>query len=126
KELPPLLMRLPAQGRAPTFQEILLEELRAQNHHPGVEEVLAYELSLYDIQPPSYVGLRQDFIAGARLDNLLSCYVGLTAFLASLDSSKSRSPRALPVLVAQDHEEVGSCSHVGADGPFLRSILERI
>lgn len=79
--------------------------------------LLAHELSFYDLQKGSFVGVHEEFIATARLDNLASCFVGLEAFLAS----------AHPMMCAfMDHEEVGSDSHVGAGGTFLEEVLKRI
>jgi len=84
-----------------------------------VKEIYAHELSFYDAQKASYVGLRDDFIASARLDNLLSCYVGMLA-ICSVDASK-------PMLfIASDHEEVGSESSSGAGGSFLENTLRRM
>ena len=84
-----------------------------------VKEIYASELSLYDTQKASYVGLSDDFISSARLDNLLSCYVGMLS-LCSVDAS---SPM---LFVASDHEEVGSASTSGAGGSFLESTLKRM
>ncbi|MBA1432396.1 MAG: M18 family aminopeptidase [Epsilonproteobacteria bacterium] len=85
----------------------------------NVKEIYAHELSFYDAQKASYVGLRDDFIASARLDNLLSCYVGMLS-ICSIDASK-------PMLfIASDHEEVGSESVSGAGGSFLENTLRRI
>jgi aspartyl aminopeptidase len=81
--------------------------------------VLDYELNFYDVQAPAVIGLHDDFIAGARLDNLLSCYTGLAALIDS-DSQQNT------LLVCNDHEEVGSMSAAGAQGTFLRSVLQRI
>jgi len=81
--------------------------------------VLDYELCFYDSQPAALIGLNQDFIASARLDNLLSCYSGLQALLNSNDQHSQ-------VLVCTDHEEVGSNSACGADGPFLEQVLRRV
>ncbi len=79
--------------------------------------LLAHELSFYDIQKGEFVGVHEDFIASARLDNLISCYVGLQALLET----------TRPMMVAcMDHEEVGSESHVGAGGTFLEETLRRI
>ena len=87
--------------------------------YPDVKEIYASELSFYDTQKASYVGLQDDFIASARLDNLLSCYVGMLS-ICSIDASK-------PMLfIASDHEEVGSESTSGAGGSFLESVLERM
>ncbi|SFV67053.1 Aspartyl aminopeptidase [hydrothermal vent metagenome] len=92
-----------------------LDKIGVQN----VQEIYAHELSFYDAQKASYVGLRDDFIASARLDNLLSCYVGMLS-ICSVDASK-------PMLfIASDHEEVGSESTSGAGGSFLENTLRRI
>jgi len=85
----------------------------------GIKEIYAHELSFYDAQKASYVGLRDDFITSARLDNLLSCYTGMLA-ICSIDETK-------PMLfIASDHEEVGSESTSGAGGSFLESTLHRM
>ncbi len=92
-----------------------LEKIGVKN----VKEIYAHELSFYDAQKASYVGLRDDFIASARLDNLLSCYVGMIS-ICSVDASK-------PMLfIASDHEEVGSESVSGAGGSFLENSLRRM
>jgi len=81
--------------------------------------VLDFELSFYDTQSAAVIGLHGDFIAGARLDNLLSCFAGLQALL-------NAEPEHTCVLVCTDHEEVGSTSLCGADGPFLEHVLRRV
>ena len=84
-----------------------------------VKELYANELSFYDTQKASYLGLHDDFIASSRLDNLLSCYVGMLS-ICSIPSSK-------PMLfIASDHEEVGSESTSGAGGSFLENSLRRM
>lgn len=82
-------------------------------------QILDYELSFYDSQAPSLVGLQQEYLSSARLDNLLSCYVGLQALLQANTEQGC-------LLVCNDHEEVGSQSAEGAQGNFLMSVLERI
>ena len=117
-ELPPLIASLAALGENRNFRQVLKDELERQNL--DVDKVFDYELSFYDAQGPALVGLEQDFIAGARLDNLLSCFIGAKALLASLPGKNAA------VLVCNDHEEVGSASTAGAQGTFLKSVLERI
>ena len=78
--------------------------------------VMDYELSLYDRQPPEQIGIDGDFIASARLDNLLSCYAGMRALIDADDAEWS-------LFVATDHEEVGSASTAGAQGPMLMDAL---
>ena len=117
-DIPPVLLKLPSDDK-PDFKQMLMQLMQKQYDICDAEEVLDYELSFYDVQPPAYVGLHQDFIASARLDNLLSCYTGLMSLLESSEDVTS-------LLVCNDHEEVGSVSSSGAQGPFLKSVLERI
>ncbi len=113
------IVPLLGQGEKLEFRELLAVRLREE--YPGLEvgQVLDYELCCYDTQPPSRVGLEGEFLASARLDNLLSCFAGLSALL---DSSGGASR----LLVCNDHEEVGSQSAAGAQGPLLRGVLERL
>lgn len=99
--------------------ETLHTELCARAPLPPGSEISAFELSLYPVEKAALIGLREEFIASARLDNLLSCYVGARALL------DLATPQAA-LVVCNDHEEVGSGSAVGARGPFLRSVLERL
>ena len=123
-QLPPVLMKLPekkADVKA-DFKKILLKIVntnRDATKQGKAEKVLDYELSFYDVQPPAVIGLHDDFIASARLDNLLSCYTGLMALL-------SNDGRQNSLLVCNDHEEVGSISAAGAQGSFLKSVLQRL
>ena len=126
KHLPPIMMKLPkndADTKA-DFKAMLLKLINVKNDSADVkqaraEKVLSHELSFYDVQPPAVIGLHDDFIASARLDNLLSCYTGLMALIAN-DGKQNT------LLVCNDHEEVGSMSAAGAQGPFLKSVLERL
>ncbi len=99
------------------FRSLLLAQMEKQGLK--AEKVLDYELYFYDSQPAAQIGLNGDFIASARLDNLLSCFVGLSSLLQA-DGQRGA------MLICNDHEEVGSVSTSGADGPFLQSLLERI
>jgi len=121
--LPPILMKMPeidaeASGKA-DFKAILLKIINAEMEAGEAVKILDYELSFYDVQPPAVIGLHDDFIASARLDNLLSCYTGLMAMIN--DDGKQNT-----LLVCTDHEEVGSQSAAGAQGSFLKSVLERL
>ena len=100
------------------FKDFIKWQLE-KNEIRDVKEVYASELSFYATQKAGFVGLRDDFIASARLDNLLSCYVGLL----SICSSPEDKPM---LLVASDHEEVGSASTSGAAGSFLENTLKRM
>ncbi|MEP5763062.1 MAG: M18 family aminopeptidase [Halieaceae bacterium] len=101
------------------IRQLLADRLCQEHAAIDVARVLDYELCFYDSQPAAIIGLEREYIASARLDNLLSCYLGLQALLASTGSSGR-------LLVCNDHEEVGSQSAAGAQGPLLRSVLERL
>ncbi len=116
-ELPPVLAQLQGETKQ-DFRALLADQLQRE-HAISDACVLDYELCFYDSQPAALIGLNQDFIASARLDNLLSCYSGLQALLNSNDQHSQ-------VLVCTDHEEVGSNSACGADGPFLEQVLRRV
>jgi len=115
-DLPPVVMQVP-ESDTTSFADLLRQQIASESGLK-VRKVLGYELSFYDAQPASFVGLRDEFIASARLDNLLSCYVGLQSLLTASGDEPA-------LLVCNDHEEVGSVSAEGAQGPFLSSILDR-
>lgn len=117
KELPPVLTQLNTKEEK-DFRVLLAAQLQRE-HGLQDAQILDYELSFYDTQAPAHIGLEQEFIASARLDNLLSCFVGLQALLAA-------DQQYAGVLVCTDHEEVGSSSACGADGPFLEQVLRRL
>ena len=98
------------------FKAWLAESLTAQDAQWQDARVMDYELSLYDVQAPAVAGMDESWITSARLDNLLSCFAGLSALIDADDAEWS-------MLVATDHEEVGSASTVGAQGPMLMDAL---
>jgi len=114
----PVLCQLDG-GSKPDFRAIIQARLLEEHPDCDVVRILDYELSFYDTQGAALIGLHDEFIASARLDNLLSCYTGLQALLQS-DGTRSS------LLVCNDHEEVGSLSAAGAQGPLLKSVLKRL
>jgi len=100
------------------FEPFLKEQLLKYGVD-DVKKIYANELSFYDVQKASHVGLDDEFISSARIDNLISCYVGLLS-ICSINSDK-------PMLfIANNHEEVGSDSTSGAGGSFLENTLRRM
>lgn len=96
------------------FEQFILSQIHTDT--TGLT-LLAHELSFYDTQKGSFLGIHEEFITSARLDNLLSCYIGLQAIMET----------SYPMMLSfMDHEEVGSDSHVGAGGTFAESVLRRI
>ena len=115
KDIPPVLM----QSDKETIEALLKAQIKNEHPETSVSKILGYELSFYDTNPAATVGLKQEFIAGARLDNLLSCYVGIQSLL-------NADPGVSSLVVCNDHEEVGSASSSGAEGPFLKDVLSRM
>jgi len=113
--LPPILGQLTSKA---DFRALLKQHLTDQGVD-NLDAVLDYELAFYDCNKAALVGLDQEFICSARLDNLLSCFIGLQALLASAAGPGQ-------VLICNDHEEVGSASACGAQGPLLSQWLERV
>jgi aspartyl aminopeptidase len=105
--------------KATALEPLLIAQIKKEYKGAKVQRVLGHELSFYDTQAAAITGFNDDFVAGARLDNLLSCYTGMMSLLEA-------SPNVTSLLVCNDHEEVGSVSAEGAQGPFLRSVIERL
>lgn len=113
-DIPPIIN----QSDSP-LTALLEAQIQLQHRSVNLQQVLSWDLCFYDTQAPAIIGHDEDFIASARLDNLLSCYVACEA-LQRADSSVSS------LIVCNDHEEVGSASAAGAEGSFLKDTLERV
>ncbi|WP_440558450.1 M18 family aminopeptidase [Streptomyces sp. SCPE 10] len=85
--------------------------------------VAGWDLMVHPVEAPAYLGRDRELVAGPRMDNLLSVHAGAAALAAAATSAASLTH--IPVLAAFDHEENGSQSDTGADGPLLGSVLER-
>ncbi len=101
------------------FHHRLLQHVENELKVSKIEQILGFDLSLYDVNPPRTLGSDNEFLASARIDNLVSCYAGLRAFLDADGDN-------FCILVCSDHEEVGSLSDSGAQSGFLASVLERL
>ena len=106
-------------GESVSFRELLKQRIEVEHPDAPVARVLDYELGFYDTQPAAPIGLQQQFVASARLDNLLSCFTALQSLLASDGNCSS-------LLICTDHEEVGSASIAGAQGPLLETVLRQL
>ncbi|MCC2275086.1 M18 family aminopeptidase [Streptomyces sp. ET3-23] len=85
-------------------------------------EIGGWDLMVHSVEAPAYLGRDRELLAGPRMDNLLSVHAGLAALVAAAGSA---SLPYIPVLAAFDHEENGSQSDTGAEGPLLGNVLER-
>ncbi|MCW5207642.1 M18 family aminopeptidase [Desulfobulbus sp. US2] len=109
----------------PDFLKIIEKQLRnqfSQDSLPAQICITDHELFFYDVAPPVLIGLEDQFLTGARLDNQVSCFAALQALL-SADAAETTQNC---MIILNDHEEVGSTSASGAQGSFLSDMLERL
>jgi aspartyl aminopeptidase len=85
-------------------------------------DVAGWDLMVHALEAPAYLGRDRELLTGPRMDNLLSVHAGVAALGAV---STAGDPEFIPVLAAFDHEENGSESDTGAQGPLLGAVLER-
>ena len=100
-------------------------------HHAGVDRrrIVGMDVVTVDAQAPALFGADEEFLASGRLDNLTSVHAEVEALISLAGSARTapdsgRAPIAL--MVANDHEEVGSATRSGAAGPFLEDVLVRV
>ncbi|MFC0268260.1 M18 family aminopeptidase [Kushneria aurantia] len=105
-------------GDAPSI-ESLIQRWLAEQHGLEEADVVDFELNLCDVQPPTRSGLDGELISSARLDNLLSCWCGMEALIAA-DGEQGA------LLIANDHEEIGSGTAGGAQGTLLNDVVARL
>jgi aspartyl aminopeptidase len=104
-----------AAGERGTFTRWLAEELTVE-----ADEIAGWDLMFHDLTPSRRLGRDEAWLAAPRIDNLASCHAGTEALLAGGGNGS-----AVAVLALFDHEEVGSMSATGAQGPLLSTVLTR-
>ncbi|KAL7078243.1 hypothetical protein ACQ4LE_002248 [Meloidogyne hapla] len=91
------------------------------------EELLDLDLYLYDTQPANLTGIEEEFISGARLDNLVGTYTSITGLVQSLgDEQAFSTDQNIRLVACFDNEEVGSVSAQGAASHFMEWLMRRI
>ncbi|SBS82366.1 M18 aspartyl aminopeptidase, putative [Plasmodium ovale] len=112
------------------------------------EDILDFELCLMDAQEPCFTGVYEEFIEGARFDNLLGTFCVFEAFtelVANIKNSEKNSTAggtggeagstphqahvredSLYMCIGYDHEEIGSLSEIGAHSYYTKNVIERI
>ncbi|MGW4455570.1 M18 family aminopeptidase [Streptomyces albidoflavus] len=111
----------PIWGLGDDVQEGDLIAFVAEEAGVDAADVVGWDLMPHPVEPPTYLGRDRELVAGPRMDNLLSVHAGTAALAAAAEGDLPH----IPVLAAFDHEENGSQSDTGADGPLLGSVLER-
>ena len=97
------------------FMQLIADEAGVQ-----VEDILDTDLFLYNRMKGTTLGLRGEFIASGRLDDLQCAFASLKGFLAA------EPKQSIAVHCVYDNEEVGSGTKQGAASTFLKDTLQRI
>jgi aspartyl aminopeptidase len=116
---------MPIWGLGDAHEGDLIEFVAAE-HNLRAADVLGWDLMTYDLTAPAYLGRDAEFVAGARIDNLVSVHASVAALTAAAADGGLPAGAPIPVIAAMDHEETGSNSYSGASGPFLEAVLERL
>lgn len=113
------IIGLGTEGSPANLQELLLRHIADTHQDSSIDSILGYDLFCYDIGKPSFCGIEETFISGPRLDNLLSCHIGVEALCQS-------DGQAHDMLICMNHEEIGSTTHSGALGNFPAMTIARL
>ena len=84
------------------------------------EGVVSYDLYLVNADMPYTFGMKEEFLASPRIDNLTSVFASLQALVSSENTS------GICVSACMNNEEIGSSTTEGADGDFMATVLKRI
>ena len=86
----------------------------------GNKEIVSYDLYLYNRTKATVLGMNDDYIASAKLDDLACDFASLQGLLKAKDNG------SISLFASFDNEEVGSETINGADSTFLSDVLMRI
>ena len=86
------------------------------------QDIASFNLITADAARGEVFGAGEQFIAAGRMDNLSSVYASLAAMKKAVQGYQGKD---VLVMMAFDHEEVGSSSRYGAGGPILVDVLTR-
>ena len=115
-DMMPVLDMLPDDKKETKyFMEFLAKEL-------GVEEkdILDFELSVFLMEEPMYIGAEETMISSPRLDNLSS----VSALVSAIIDGQRKD--GINLIALFDHEEIGSGSKQGAASILLHDMTRRI
>ncbi|MGL5085440.1 MAG: M18 family aminopeptidase, partial [Clostridium sp.] len=86
----------------------------------NAEEILGFDLALYEYEKGCLIGMEEELISSARLDDMWMVYAGTKALV------NSKANKATQVMVCIDNEEIGNLTAQGASSNLLIHTLERI
>jgi aspartyl aminopeptidase len=107
-------------------QEPLLMDLLASNLGIDKKDIADFELNLFDTQPASLGGIKNEFLNSARLDNQATCFVAMEALAQYVENGGLGNDEDISLIALFDHEEIGSQSAQGAGSPVMVEAVRRI
>lgn len=115
-DLMPILDCLPEeQKETKYFLAFLAEELEVKE-----TDILDFELSVYLMEEPTYIGIEDTMISAPRLDNQTS----VSALVSALIDGERMD--GINLMALFDHEEIGNTSKQGAASILLHDMTIRI
>lgn len=115
-DLMPILDSLPEeQKETKYFMSFLAKELDVEE-----QDILDFELSLFLMEEPGFVGINDTMISSPRLDNQTS----VSALVSAIIDGEREG--GINLIALFDHEEVGSTSKQGAASILLHDMTRRI
>lgn len=116
-----------SEEKAPLYCKHPLELLRyvAELAETTVEDIVNLDLDLFDVQPGTKGGLRDDFIFAPRIDDRINSYAAIHGLLEFVNREPIPSDSFSQVLLF-DNEEIGSLTRQGAKSTLVNSITERV
>uniref|UniRef100_UPI004056CCA7 M18 family aminopeptidase n=1 Tax=Agathobacter sp. TaxID=2021311 RepID=UPI004056CCA7 len=115
-DLMPILDMLPQEMKnTKYFLSFLAEDLGVKE-----EDILDFELYVYCMEEPTYIGIKETLISSPRLDNQTSVSALVSALI---DGERTHG---INLIALFDHEEIGSHTKQGAGSVLLHDMLLRI
>lgn len=97
------------------FMAFLAKELEVEE-----KDILDFDLSVFLMEEPQYIGAEETLISSPRIDNLSS----VSALVSAL--TDARRADGVNIIAVFDHEEIGSGSKQGAGSILLHDMVKRI
>lgn len=97
-----------------------LVKLLAEEINVDYQEILGFELSLYEYEKGTLVGMNEEFISCGGLDDMWMVYAGVKALVESDENVATK------MMICMDNEEIGSLTAQGANSNFIPNIIERV
>eukprot|EP00300_Choanocystis_sp_HF-7_P030089 c38848_g1_i1.p1 GENE.c38848_g1_i1~~c38848_g1_i1.p1 ORF type:complete len:460 (+),score=111.03 c38848_g1_i1:43-1422(+) len=113
------------EGAGPKAHHPLLIKLLSDELACAPEEITDFELSMYDHHKATIGGACNEFVFGARLDNLCSSFCALESIVESSTDAGLKDEEGVHVVCLFDNEEVGSNTSQGAGSSILQRFLTR-